>query len=134
MSSATTTRAATGPNEDPSIDRSVGRSVDRTAGHTKALTFIQQLAERDPSMPLGAILVLIYLYGNRQRSGGVSLKKLKEDLGMSSTIASRSLYYWSESYISVQINPRTAAAESKYPLNPDPQPDQLILQILFKLR
>lgn len=70
------------------------------------MNFVKALAARDPTMPLGAILVLLYLYQNRDRTQGVTLKQLRRDLGMTGTVASRSIYYWTESTISVQIDPK----------------------------
>lgn len=76
MTSVTiTTRAATGSNE----------------GHSKTFNLIKAFAARDPTMPLGAILVLLYLFENRGLDQGVNLKDLRKDLGMTATIASRSI-------------------------------------------
>ena len=81
MSPTPITRAD-GPNE--------GHPSNST-GHIRAFNFIGALARHDPAMPLGAILVLLYLYEKREMDQGVSLRTLRKDLGMTSTIATRSI-------------------------------------------
>ena len=61
-------------------------------------------------MPLGAILVLLHLYAHRDRD--TTLKKLRADLNMTPTVASRSLYYWEDTLVSIQIDPKDRRGRS----------------------
>lgn len=55
-------------------------------------------------MPLGALQVLLYLYDSRNRSGGFrTLRDMKEDLGLTPTIASRCIYYWKGSFLPLTV-------------------------------
>ena len=74
-------------------------------GRSKSFDFLAALIAHDASMPLGAALVLTYLYQNRDNVFEVSHRRLREALGMTSVAVSRHIYYWPPDLVDVSIDP-----------------------------
>ena len=73
---------------------------------SSVLSVIKALFSYDPGIPLGAIMVLGYLYQHRNAASPVSLRTLRAELELYPTLVSRSVYYWSEDVISISIDPK----------------------------